>query len=306
MNLPKNIGGWTMSEGPRKITAQGIFDYMDGAGELYLGYHFQHLDVYEYSMPDEENILVELYWMESSDEAFGLLSGDWGGDATDLGQPSGVGDTGAVWPGTRALYGRGLLRIWSDQLYVRILAFRETERSKAAVMELGRVVVKGRANPAPPKLISAMPLAGEAGFRLRADRLCYFRSHLVLNSIYFLSTSNILDLGRSAEVVTATYRSPDAEKKVSPRLLLVRYRDKSSARAAIAHFEKVYLPEKKHTAVETSSKSLHVCEIEDGWLGYACEGRFAALVFECPRQESAVRFLEDAFHKLDKIEASHE
>jgi len=306
MNLPKNIGGWTMSEGPRKITAQGIFDYMDGAGELYLGYRFQHLDVFEYAMPEEENILVELYWMESSDEAFGLLSGDWGGDAVDLGQPVGVGDEGATWPGVRALYGRGLLRIWSDQLYVRILAYRETERSKAAVMELGRVIVKGRANPAAPQLVAAIPLAGDGGFKLRPDRLCYFRSHLVLNSIYFLSTNNILDLGRSAEAVTATYRAKDAGKKGTPRLLLVRYHDKSSARAAVVHFEKVYLPERHHTEVESSARSLQICEIEDGWLGYASEGRSAAWVFECPCRESAVRFLEDAVHKLDKIEASHE
>ena len=306
MNLPKTINGWTMSEEPRKITAKGIFDYMDGAGELYLGYRFQHLDVYEYASPGEENILVELYWMESSDEAFGLLSGDWGGDSVDLGQPPTPRNGAATWPGTRALYGGGLLRIWSDNLYVRVMAFHETAKSKAAVMELGRIIVKGRANPAPPRLISAVPLAGAAARKQQPNRTCYFRSHLVLNSIYFLSTGNILDLGHSVEAVTATYRSSDADKKHSSSLLLLRYRDNPSAKDAIAHFENIYLPEKHLTAAESSSKSPQFCEIEDGWLGYAWQGRCVALVFECPRRESAVRLLEDAFNKLDKIEASHE
>lgn len=306
MNLPKTINGWTMSEEPRKITAKGIFDYMDGAGELYLGYRFQHLDVYEYASPGEENILVELYWMDSSDEAFGLLSGDWGGDSVDLGQPPTPHDGAATWPGTRALYGGGLLRIWSDNLYVRVMAFHETAKSKAAVMELGRIIVKGRANPTPPRLISAVPLAGDAAIKLQPNRVCYFRSHLVLNSIYFLSTGNILDLGHSVEAVTATYRSSDADKKHSSRLLLLRYRDNPSAKAAIAHFEKIYLPEKHRATAESSSKSSQFCEIEDGWLGYAWQGRCVALVFECPRRESAARLLEDAFNKLDKIEASHE
>src|SRR5450756_3196495 len=49
MNLPKQAGAWSRPETPRRITAQTIFDYMDGAGELYVGYRFGHLDVYEYT-----------------------------------------------------------------------------------------------------------------------------------------------------------------------------------------------------------------------------------------------------------------
>ena len=63
MNLPKQAGAWSRPETPRRITAQTIFDYMDGAGELYVGYRFGHLDVYEYTAADQSlgTILVELY-----------------------------------------------------------------------------------------------------------------------------------------------------------------------------------------------------------------------------------------------------
>ena len=74
--LPKTIDGWTRPDQPRRITADTIFDYMDGAGELYIGYRFRYLDVIEYTSSDEDQILVELYWMESSNDAFGLLSRD--------------------------------------------------------------------------------------------------------------------------------------------------------------------------------------------------------------------------------------
>jgi IS5 family transposase len=53
---------------------------MDGAGEIYLGYRFKRLEVQPYGSADQGEILVELYWMESSDDAYGLLSGDWGGE----------------------------------------------------------------------------------------------------------------------------------------------------------------------------------------------------------------------------------
>ena len=306
MNLPKTVHGWTMSKEPRKILANGIFDYMDGAGELYIGYRFKHLDVCEYASPGEEQILVELYWMESPDDAFGLLSGDWGGDPVNLGQPPAPSGGAGLWPGNRALYGKGLLRIWSNSLYARVMAFQETVASKAAVMALGRIIVAGRDNPAPPHLLSALPLAGDAGFKLRSDRVCFFRSYLVLNSVYFLSTSNILDLGNSLEAVTALYSLPDHKDRRSVRLLLVRYRDAQNARAAIAHFEKIYLPEKHLASAESAPGSRQFWKIEDGWLGYVGRGRYVALVLECPSQESAIRFLEDTLNKVDKFEATHE
>jgi hypothetical protein len=78
--LPKQAGPWVRPDGPRRITEETIFDYMDGAGELYLAYRFEHLDVYEYSTPEQRlgTLNVELYWMKSPDDAFGLLSNDWG------------------------------------------------------------------------------------------------------------------------------------------------------------------------------------------------------------------------------------
>ncbi len=78
INLPKAVGGWTRPEAPRLINSQNIFKYMNGAGELYLGYRFHHLEVFAYSSDGQDNILVELYFMETSDDAFGLLSLDWG------------------------------------------------------------------------------------------------------------------------------------------------------------------------------------------------------------------------------------
>ena len=47
INLPKTAGAWTRPDAPRRIDETSIFSYMDGGGELYLGYRFDHLDVYE-------------------------------------------------------------------------------------------------------------------------------------------------------------------------------------------------------------------------------------------------------------------
>ena len=112
VNLPQSVGGWTLSGPPKKVEPTAIFDYMDGAGELYLGYRFKFLEVYEYRHSGESDILVELYWMASSDDAYGLLSGDWGGEVVDLSSVERHGTASIM----RALYGAGLLRIWSCDL----------------------------------------------------------------------------------------------------------------------------------------------------------------------------------------------
>ena len=79
-NLPKTVGVWSRPDTPRVIDSTNIFAYMNGAGELYLAYRFKSLDVYEYTSVQQKSILVELYFMETPDDAFGLLSLDWGGE----------------------------------------------------------------------------------------------------------------------------------------------------------------------------------------------------------------------------------
>ena len=78
-DLPKTVGAWTRSETTRLIDSANIFGYMNGAGELYLGYRFNHLEVFNYTADGQPKILVELYYMKTPDDAFGLLSLDWGG-----------------------------------------------------------------------------------------------------------------------------------------------------------------------------------------------------------------------------------
>lgn len=304
--LPGKVGAWTRSDKARIITSQNIFDYMDGAGELYIGYRFRLLDVYEYSSVDQDDILVEIYWMDTSDDAFGLLSNDWGGDAIALGASESEENRNPIAPPHRALYGAGLLRIWSDNLYARVMAYRASEASRGAVLDLGRAIVTGRRNPSEPALLKVLPTEVHPSFRLRPDRLCFFRSHLVLNSMYFLSAGNILNLGPNAEAVTAPYETPAANaKRASFRSLLIHYSGESEAREALHHFLRIYLPEK---APGTSGANLgtdEVLKIEDGWMGYRLKEAYLCLVFECSSAEVARSLINQALKGATKAEDVH-
>lgn len=303
INLPKTIGIWTLSDSVQIVTSENIFDYMDGAGELYLGYRFDHLEVFEYMSDNGDSILVELYFMNTSDDAFGLLSQDWGGDPVGLDISTESKNTCAIAPSSRALYGGGLLRICTDNLYVRIMAYRETPEAKEAVLSLGRAIAVNRKNPPEPELLKILPYTIAPDWKLRNDRISYFRSHLVLNSFYYLSHQNILNLDLSTEAVTAPYETiTDTKEHKREQVLFVKYENPEHAQQALDHFHKAYLPEhKKYTTESVGSENSNYFKIEDGWLGYQLFGKCLVLVFRCPHQESAKTVINQIKSNLSKI-----
>jgi len=287
-DLPKSFGLWTGPDSPQFVNAKNIFDYMDGAGELYLGYRFDHLELYEYEAQNQKNILVELYFMKTPDDAFGLLSLDWGGESVDLDQtqPANAAPGNSIWP--RALYGEGLLRLWSNTIYARIMAYQETPESKEAVLALGRSIVKDRGIAPRPDLLKLLPDSFRPDWVLCKDRASYFRSHLVLNSLYYLGQENMLDLDLASEAVTSPYERKGSQILKRIQFLLVRYPDHERALRALAHFHKAYLPEHPFSLQSGSSgKIVDVFPIEDGWLGYKLQDNTIAFIFNCPDQETA-------------------
>ncbi|MDM8543243.1 hypothetical protein QUF90_19380 [Desulfococcaceae bacterium HSG9] len=282
--LPRTIGAWTRPESPEIINSDNIFKYMNGAGELYLGYRFDHLEVFDYTSENQENILVELYFMETSDDAFGLLSLDWGGEPVSFdGLPAKSSDRLP-----KALYGAGLLRVWSDNLYIRIMASHETPASKQAVLDLGKAVTADRKNSPEPELLKFLAPDVDSGWKLRRDRQSFFRSHLALNSVYYLSHANILDFDLSAEAVIASYEQVAAKEPIRSQFLLVKYENRARAFKALNHFHDAYLPDHKKEIIEDSSaKNLSLFKIEDGWTGYKLIDNYAVIVFKCPDRKSA-------------------
>jgi hypothetical protein len=288
-SLPKTIGDWTRPDMPQLVNDENIFDYMDGAGELYIGYRFRLLEAYEYRAKSQKNILVELYTMETPDDAFGLLSLDWGGEPVDLGQPPQKKAVPAKSRFPQALYGEGLLRLWADKIYARLLIPQETPESRRAILALGRSIIEGSSQQQIPELVRLLPESFLPNWTLLEDRVRYFRSHLVLNSLYFLSQENILELDHTTEAVTGIYECKDpSEVQTRCRFLKVRYTDQERAKGALLHFLKAYLPEHPHlTPSESEQEIINAIIIEDGWMGYRLRDNSIVLVFECPDQQTA-------------------
>lgn len=288
--LPEKIDSWTLSEPVRHINADNIFEYMNGAGELYLGYGFDHLVVWEYGGGQDNTILVEIYFMTTADDAFGLLSLDWSGEPVLIDKTQ----QKAAFP-SRALYGGGLLRLWADTVYARVMTFRETESSKAAILSIGRHISKDRKLTREPALMHSLPESVQGKWNLRRDRMGYFRSHLVLNSLYYLSHQNIFNLDHTVEAVTAPFeRTPDQGNKERIQALMINYATARQALGGLEHFHDTFLHDfdKKNLSKDNHGQ-IQYFRIEDGWLAYVLNDTCLKMVFECPDQATARYLLHD-------------
>jgi len=293
--LPQKVGTWTRPDAPRLIDAKNIYAYMDGAGELYVGYRFRSLEVFDYKGRGPEKILVEIYYMATPDDAFGLLSLDWGGEAVALdgSTPAGPGVSPAHPPA--ALYGKGLLRLRAGRLYARVLASRETPATRKAVLALGRAIAAGRRPGPVPGLIRRLPRDIGPDWKLRPDRVSFFRSYLVLNNIFYVSHTNILDLDHSVEAVMAVYEKTGGQPRRRIHFLVVKYDSTDLAAKAVKHFQGAYLPEHKGRG---GPAAIQTFKIEDGWLAYRLKNRYALIVFQAPDQDLARTMIQKAGHNL--------
>lgn len=260
--LPRHIRGWTAEPGDRYFDTETIFDYINGAGEVYRAYNMLKCLSRRYTNPDGPPILLDIFHMGSSEDAFGVFTHDQDGDALQIGQG--------------ALYRYGWLSFWKDRYFVSIYSEGETAAAKTTAVELGKSVaslIKGRGSK--PRILALLPPEG-----LQPGSIRYLHHHIVLNYHFYLSNENILDLGPHTDAALAEYRRDDQ----SAWLLLVRYPSEGKARRAHANLLKHYLPE-AHAAVPVL--------LENGrWSAAASKGSLLAAVFDAQSRELAKDLLQ--------------
>jgi hypothetical protein len=291
--LPDTIAGWRAGAA-KVVTKSNIFDYMDGAGELYLAYDFRDLAAREYTRASQPKITAEVYRLGNAADAYGVYSHERGASG-----PTGIGQDRD--------YGSGLLRFWKNTCFVRVVAERETAESRAAVLALGRHISSSISGTGKrPTVLSLLPKPG-----LIPDSVHYFHKHTVLNYHYYLSDGNILDLSDKTDALLAQYCHPEPnrrpepdchpeldsgsrmlkqvqhDKVAKPRLLIIRYPSAKAATDAYAHFNRAYFKDKP-----APTGASRIEKVEQGhYTGVARADRVLKLVFEARTREECARLL---------------
>jgi hypothetical protein len=223
ISLPSEAGGWKWDGKEMKYDSRTVFKYMDGAAELYLAYGFQNLTVRRFEKSNQPPLIVELYEMASSEDAYGVFSFEHQDEPVEIGQGS--------------EFGGGLLRFWKGEYFASIYAEGEGTEVESGILKVGRSMAHSiRATGLEPKLVGFIP---GKDFGLVDKSVRYLKSHVLLNQRFFIAHQNILNLTRKTEAVLAQY----LEDKQKIQLLLIRYPDLKEAGEAYQSFMKVYLPD---------------------------------------------------------------
>lgn len=253
--VPSEIYGWKAQDEVETYDRETIFDYIDGAGEIYLMYDFREVIVFRFTKAEQPNILVELFDMGSSEDAYGIFSHAREGEDQGIGQGS--------------EYRGGLLCCWKNKFFVCISSERETPEAKKAVEDLARSIAgKIKIAGAKPELLDYLPTNG-----LENNTVRYFHKHTTLNYHYFTASENILKLSPQTEAVLARYQPAQTH------LLCVRYQNREQAKEAFDSFLNAYVPEAKDSGI---------ARIEDGkWVAAKREQAFVIVVFDAPTKAYA-------------------
>ena len=259
--LPREIGTWKKPPKPDVYTPGSLSGYIDGGAELYISYNFQGSLSMKYAKDPDNEITVDIFDMGSSYDAFGVFAHTRETIDSRFGQGS--------------EYASGLLTFWKDRYYVSVLAYPETEEKKRVVFALGDAIAAAIKTEGPlPPLLGLLPAEG-----LIPESVHYFHHYIWLNSFYFVSNDNVLNIAPDTPAVLSKYRAAGGTEF----LLLVRYPDEAKAGAALARFSAEIL----------AGVPGGILKMKDGrFTGCRRTGRLFEAVFGAPDEAGARAMLD--------------
>ncbi|MFC1547130.1 DUF6599 family protein [Candidatus Neomarinimicrobiota bacterium] len=260
--LPDTIEGWRTQSPDRVYDPENIYKYLNGGAELYLSYNFRSLLNRTYTRSGQPDIIVDIFDMGSSGDAFGAFSHSRESVQADYGQGS--------------EYYEGFLLFWRDRYLVSIVASPETEDSQQTIHRLAGTVSEsiGR-DGLLPAVVHRLPEAG-----LNVSSIRYIRNYIWMNTHLFIADENILDIDKDTEAVVATYgESPHYQV-----LLLIEYPNNERANQAEQNFKQVYLP-------DLNAGEVLLLE-DDTWAAIRRVGSIVGVVLNASQKDPMIQLLD--------------
>lgn len=264
--LPREIHGWQAEGEDVLYDPQTIFNYIDGAGEVYRSYNFRLLLARRYAKEGKSALIVDLFEMRTSADAFGVFTHDLTGEDVKIGQGS--------------TYKGGLLSFWKDRFFISVYAEEENAETKQAVLALGGQIDSAiKSSGKKPALLAFLPSKN-----LNEKEVHYFHSHLILNYHFFVADENILHLDEQTEALLA----PFGEKDEKSQLLLISYPDVAKALDAYQSFTQAFMPDASEPGLVRTE--------DDKWTVAVISKNFVVIYFHAPTRDAALEMMA----KVDK------
>jgi hypothetical protein len=259
--IPRQLKGWTAEPKDRLYDDKTIYSYIDGGAELYKAYNMRQCLSRRYTATKGPSIILDIFDMGTSDDAFGVFTHDTDGNAIDIGQD--------------ARYRSGWLSFWKHRYFVSIYMEEETDAGEKAVKALGQEVAACIAKKGfRPRILQKLPSEG-----LISSSIRYLHHPIVLNYHYYISDENILNLSAKTQAILANYQVGTE----AARLLLIAYTNLKVAKKSLRGFSEHYLPDADKTGF---------AEIENGKYAAAfLKAKLLVIILESDSRSLAEKLL---------------
>ncbi|MDP2036361.1 MAG: hypothetical protein Q8L04_03195, partial [Ignavibacteria bacterium] len=215
--LPDSINGWKKLGEDRVFNEQNLYDYIDGAAELYISFGFTKVFNRIYSAGEGKEIIVDIFYMNTPQDAFGAFSFSVGKIGNDF--------------GTQSQTAHGAIVFWKNNFVVSIVENPASEEAKKTSLTIAKLIDESIPEKGSfPEVLKYLPQEN-----LDAQSVRYFRHYVWFNTYAYISGENILNINQNTHGVLAKYG--DKEKLI---LIIVKYPDEQKALAALEKFNKAF------------------------------------------------------------------
>jgi hypothetical protein len=265
--LPSKLGPWSL-QSDTVYTPENLYDYINGGAELYKSYGFRKAECKRYTAENQPDIIVDIFDMNSSKEAYGVF------------MYSAEEVSGLVGQGTQ--YNEGFMLFWMDHYFVSIMAYPENPESREAIMTIARRIENKIGSKGDlPEILDHLPEDGLNELSIR-----YFHHYAWLNSHYYISSEDILLIGENTDAVLAKYGDSDQHSI----LLLIDYPSGEKAGEAYTSFIENYLPDLQGNTT---------LKLEDGsFTGIKQADSLLIIVFNAASGEAAEQLMDASIRSM--------
>ncbi len=149
-SLFPEMTGWKKSDTLQVFSPENLYDYINGAADLYLTYDFKELQVGEYTRQDKASVIVEIYRHGSATNAFGIYSQERlaNADFLDI--------------GSQGYYEEKVLNFLSGGYYVKISSSNTAKEDRDILVRFAEAMVeKLGGGKGFPSLLETFPEEGK-------------------------------------------------------------------------------------------------------------------------------------------------
>jgi hypothetical protein len=144
------IAGWRQSVEVQTFTPKTLYEYINGAADLYLMYDFQELKVAEYQNDKKASITVEVYRHQTPTHAFGIYSQER------------LPSANFIEIGAQGYVENNVFNFLTGPFYVKISRYNTGAEDQGVLLAFAKTVSENLGEKgAPPSILTTFPAEGK-------------------------------------------------------------------------------------------------------------------------------------------------